>query len=70
LLQEKDTWDVDFELLEKSLNNKTKIVLINTPHNPTGKVFTVEEMERIHDLIKKYPNIIIVEDGVYEHLCF
>ncbi len=69
-MQEKDTWDVDFELLEKSLNNKTKIVLINTPHNPTGKVFTVEEMERIHDLIKKYPNIIIVEDGVYEHLCF
>lgn len=35
-----DSWDVDFELLEKTINDKTKILLINTPHNPTGKVFT------------------------------
>lgn len=67
---EADTWDVDFDLLEKTINNNTKILLINTPHNPTGKVFTLQELERIHEIVKKYPNCIVVEDGVYEHLCF
>jgi len=37
---ERDEWDIDFETFEKSLNEKTKIVLINSPHNPVGKVFT------------------------------
>jgi len=37
---EDDEWDIDFEAFEKALNPKTRIVLINTPHNPVGKVFT------------------------------
>ncbi|KAL4506698.1 hypothetical protein ABPG72_000269 [Tetrahymena utriculariae] len=65
-----DAWDVDFELLEKTINDNTKILLINTPHNPTGKVFNRQELERIHEIVKKYPKCIVVEDGVYEHLCF
>ena len=35
-----DEWDIDFEKLEKSINEKTKILIINSPHNPIGKVFT------------------------------
>lgn len=33
-----DSWDFDWERIEKTLNEKTKLILINTPHNPTGKV--------------------------------
>lgn len=37
-----DDWEIDFEELEKNLNEKTKIFILNTPHNPIGKVFTPE----------------------------
>lgn len=46
------------------------MVLINTPHNPTGKVFTQEELERIASMLKKYPRVIVIEDNVYEGLTF
>ncbi|EGR29652.1 kynurenine-oxoglutarate transaminase, putative [Ichthyophthirius multifiliis] len=65
-----DIWEVDYEKLKNTLNEKTKILLINTPHNPTGKVFTLEEMKKIHEIIKPFEKVIVVEDGVYEHLCF
>lgn len=35
-----DDWEIDWDRLEKTLNEKTKVILINSPHNPTGKVFT------------------------------
>lgn len=41
-----------------------------SPHNPTGKVFTVEEYEKIAQILQKYPNIIIVSDEVYEFLYY
>lgn len=44
--------------------------MINSPHNPTGKIFTQEELEKIANLVKKYPNCYVIEDGVYEHLCY
>lgn len=50
------------------MNEKTKIILINTPHNPTGKIFTKSELQKIYDIIKPFPRIIVVEDAVYEHL--
>jgi aspartate/methionine/tyrosine aminotransferase len=44
--------------------------LINSPHNPTGKVFSQEELNRIADMLKKYPRVVVVEDNVYEGLTF
>lgn len=37
---EKDDWEIDWDLLKKTLNSKTKALILNSPHNPTGKVFT------------------------------
>lgn len=65
-----DDWQIDWERLEKTLNEKTKVILINSPHNPTGKVFTQEELERIAHLLQKYPRVVVVEDNVYEGLTF
>ena len=39
---EKDEWEIDWEGLKNALSDKTKAILINSPHNPTGKVFTEE----------------------------
>ncbi|GMM57424.1 kynurenine--oxoglutarate transaminase [Maudiozyma humilis] len=62
-------WEIDWDILEKSINSKTKAVILNTPHNPIGKVFTREELQRLGDLCVKH-NIIIISDEVYEHLYF
>ena len=46
------------------------ILLINTPHNPTGKVFTLEEMESITKVLDEFPNVVVVADEVYEWLTY
>ena len=63
----KDEWSLDFEDIEKKLNEKTKIIYLNTPHNPTGKVLTYEELNRIAKILEKYPRVIVMMDEVYEY---
>ena len=65
-----DDWEIDFESFEKSLTDKTRMFIFNTPHNPVGKVFSQEEISRLGEILKKYPRIIIVEDNVYEGMTF
>lgn len=67
---EKDDWEIDWDGLKQALNDKTKAILINSPHNPTGKVFTEEEIKKIADLLREYPKVIVIEDNVYEGLTF
>ncbi len=43
---------------------------MNSPHNPVGKVFTQEELEKLAAILKKHPQIIVVEDSVYEDMQF
>ncbi|KAK6201019.1 pyridoxal phosphate-dependent transferase [Scheffersomyces amazonensis] len=64
-----DDWEVDWEGLENSITDKTKIIVLNTPHNPIGKVFTEDELYRLGKLAIEH-NIIIVSDEVYENLYF
>src|SRR5437016_1247993 len=63
-------WQYDFEAFEKQINAKTKAVLITNPHNPTGKTFTKEELEKLSNVLKKHPNVVVVSDDVYYHLHF
>lgn len=62
-------WEIDWDILEKSINEKTKAIILNTPHNPIGKVFTREELLRLGNLCVKH-NVVIISDEVYEHLYF
>lgn len=55
--------------LRSAFTNKTKAVLLNTPHNPTGKVFGPDELETIADLCKEF-NAVVITDEVYERLVF
>ena len=52
-----DHWSIDFEALEKSITSKTKVLILNSPHNPTGKVFTRYEMETLASIVRKHPHI-------------
>ncbi|GLV41106.1 Kynurenine aminotransferase [Carabus blaptoides fortunei] len=62
-------WALDKSELEALFNNKTKMIIVNTPHNPLGKVFTQSELEMIADLCKKW-NVLCVSDEVYEWMVY
>src|SRR5215475_6156525 len=60
-------WSFDEKELAAAFNNKTKAIIINTPNNPTGKVFTREELEVIARLCQKW-DALMVTDEIYEHI--
>jgi kynurenine--oxoglutarate transaminase/cysteine-S-conjugate beta-lyase/glutamine--phenylpyruvate transaminase len=64
-----DDWVLNEEEFEKLFNKKTKALILNTPHNPLGKVFSLEELIMIADLCKKW-NVLVISDEVYEHMVF
>jgi N-succinyldiaminopimelate aminotransferase len=63
------TFAFDPDMLRAAITPKTKLLLLNTPHNPTGKVFDRAEMQTIADLAIEH-DLIVVTDEVYEHLLF
>ena len=62
-------WTIDWDVLEKVFNSKTKMIVLNSPHNPVGKVFNKEELTRIADLCIKH-KVIILSDEVYDRLYY
>jgi aminotransferase len=62
-------WQFDEQDLARTFNNKTKAIVINTPNNPTGKVFSREELQFIADLCLKW-GVVAVTDEIYEHILY
>ena len=62
-------WTFDPDELAKAFNNRTRAVIINTPNNPTGKVFTRTELETIAALCRKW-DAVAISDEIYEHIIF
>ena len=62
-------WRFDPDELRAAFNEKTKAIIINTPHNPTGKVFTREELRLIADLCVEY-DALALTDEIYEHIWY
>jgi hypothetical protein len=63
-------WTLDLEELDAAMSEKTKMLVLNTPHNPTGKVFTRDELKGISDVVMRYPNVTVLSDEVYEFMTF
>ena len=62
-------WHFDPDELRAAFNERTKAIIINTPHNPTGKVFTREELRLIADLCVEY-DALALTDEIYEHIWY
>ena len=62
-------WSFDPDELAAAFNEKTKAIIINTPNNPTGKVFSREELEMIATLCRKW-DAIAISDEIYEHIIY
>lgn len=56
--------------LEAAITPKTKMMIFSTPCNPTGSVYNKEELRAMADVIKKYPNLVVICDEIYEHINF
>lgn len=54
--------------LQSSLTNQTRLLIINSPSNPTGKVYTAEEYRALADVLIEHPKVMIVCDDIYEHI--
>jgi methionine aminotransferase len=68
-LQASKNFKVDWNEVKEKINSQTKMIIVNTPHNPTGSVFSKEDMLQLQNLTKN-TNIIVLSDEVYEHMIY
>lgn len=61
---------IPLEVLESKITPKTRAIFLNTPCNPSGKVFDAHELEQLRQVLLRHPNILMFSDEVYEHILF
>lgn len=70
----KGTLENDFKVtasqVEAAITSKTRAIIFSSPCNPTGSVFTREELEAIAAVVRKHPNLLVISDEIYEHINF
>lgn len=62
-------YHIDWDEVRSKINDRTRMIIINSPHNPTGSVLSANDMQQLLEIVRD-TNIIIVSDEVYEHLIF
>lgn len=63
------TYSIPWDKVREKLNDKTRMIIVNSPHNPTGAVLSKNDIEELRKIVAD-TNIIIISDEVYEHLIF
>lgn len=65
----KETYSIDWNDVESAITSKTRLLILNTPHNPTGMTLSEADLDALEVLLKKYP-FFVISDEVYEHIVF
>lgn len=60
----------DWELIGASMNSKTRMIITNNPHNPTGRIWTENDFIQLEKLLDMHPDVIVLSDEVYEYITF
>lgn len=63
-------WSLDLDELRAAFTPRTRLLLLNTPQNPTGKVFSRAELEGIAAIVRDHPRVLVVSDEVYENMAY
>lgn len=63
-------FSVDWNKVEAAITDQTRLLIINNPHNPGGKVFTEIDIKAVEDIMDKYPQLFLLSDEVYEFITF
>jgi aspartate/methionine/tyrosine aminotransferase len=61
---------IDWDSVESLMNEKTKMIIINSPHNPTGKILTNDDFHQFHKFLNRHPHVSFIMDEVYRELIF
>ncbi|CAL2064013.1 methionine aminotransferase [Tenacibaculum sp. 190524A05c] len=65
-----DDYSPNFNRIEDAMTSKTKLIVVNNPHNPTGKIWSERDYENLESILEKHPNVILLSDEVYEYISF
>lgn len=65
-----DDFTPNWEKIASSVNEKTKLIIINNPHNPTGKTWSATDFNQLEKLLDSFPNLLVLSDEVYEYITF
>jgi len=65
-----DDYTPNWKIIASACSSKTKMIIINNPHNPTGKILTEADFKTLELLLEKYPDIVLLSDEVYEYITF
>jgi methionine aminotransferase len=60
----------DWDRIEAVINTKTRMLIVNNPHNPSGRILNEADLNRLEQLLGKFPNVILLSDEVYEFITF
>ena len=63
-------YNPDWNLISDSINEKTRMLIINNPHNPSGKIWKDTDFNNLVSLLKKHPNLLVLSDEVYEFITY
>ncbi|PKP16248.1 MAG: methionine aminotransferase [Bacteroidetes bacterium HGW-Bacteroidetes-23] len=66
----KEDYSPDFEAISQNLSSKTRMLILNNPHNPSGKIWTQNDFIQLEKIIENYPDLLILSDEVYEFITF
>ncbi|HPP18293.1 MAG TPA: PatB family C-S lyase, partial [Fervidobacterium sp.] len=69
LVKKDGKWQMDLESLEKLIDERTKMIILSNPHNPVGRVWTHEELEKLYEITQKH-GIIVVSDEIHADLIY
>ncbi|AUC14956.1 methionine aminotransferase [Tenacibaculum sp. SZ-18] len=65
-----DDYSPNFNRIEDAITSQTKLIVVNNPHNPTGKIWSKSDYENLESILEKHPNVILLSDEVYEYISF
>lgn len=65
-----ETFAINWQAVNAQINQRTKAIIINTPHNPTGTTLSMNDLAMLEEIVARNPQLTIVSDEVYEHLVF
>ena len=66
----KDDFSPDWNAIRNAVNERTRMIVINNPHNPSGRIWANEDFMQLEKMVEKYPEILILSDEVYEFITF
>jgi methionine aminotransferase len=62
-------FDIDWQSVDSAISKRTKLIIINNPNNPTGRIFSDEDFDELERLVEKH-DLVVLSDEVYEHITF